>query len=222
MTMQVKKADLVQLYEELGLKNVDSWPTKLLSKKIPVIPELAAEFEDGLESPKAQKTLDAILEALHDEEIVELMGEISIMPPTTKVKKTKVVEEEEDEEQEEVPAKKKVKKEEVPAKKKVKKEEHTSDSNGNSYTERFRKVGICGIILDSLTSASKKNPASKDGILKLLTKKFKDRNPIAMARTINGQIHYNLKKLKNIDVSTNGEGGFWIVSAPKKKLVKSE
>ena len=73
-----------------------------------------------------------------------------------------------------------------------------------------RTVGVVQSIIDALKSASKKKPITRDAILKILVKKFPDREASAMKKTISSQVPGALKTEKGIVVSTDGKGGYWI------------
>lgn len=72
------------------------------------------------------------------------------------------------------------------------------------------KPGITDVILSLLRKATKKDPISKEDILDVLKIKFPGRDEQALKRTVNGQVHYNLRVNKGIHVSSNGNSEYWV------------
>lgn len=73
-----------------------------------------------------------------------------------------------------------------------------------------KKPGVVLKIVETLRSASKKKPATKESILAVLVKAFPERDPKAMIKTVSSQVNGAMKAEKGIDVSTDGAGGYWI------------
>lgn len=69
-----------------------------------------------------------------------------------------------------------------------------------------KSPGVIQTIVDIIDS---KGPITKDQILKVLTKKFPDRNPEGMGRTIHIQVPNRLNREKNIKIK-EGDNGYYI------------
>src|SRR5207302_9842900 len=80
--------------------------------------------------------------------------------------------------------------------------------NGES-TLKGNKVGVIDTIVECLTKASANKPASKDQILERLVKKFPERDPMSMKKTLTGQLSYHLKHNGKIKKLMKSSGGYW-------------
>jgi hypothetical protein len=70
--------------------------------------------------------------------------------------------------------------------------------------------GVIATLLDDLRKATKDKPLTKEALLERLTKKFPDREPDSMKKTINCQVPGRIAKEQGVKVHRNEEGGFWI------------
>lgn len=124
-------------------------------------------------------------------------------------------EEEETDEDETVPVHSKKSKKDKKAKGKKSATKKAAGGGGG-----IKKVGITDLIVKTLEAASEDAPVSKKKILSALTKKFPDRDPDQMARTINTQMGWHLKN-KGYKFKRNDKG-YWVSTKPKsaKKKVK--
>lgn len=77
-------------------------------------------------------------------------------------------------------------------------------------TKQTKKIGVIASIIEFLGAASEEKPLSKDRLLAKLAKRFPDRNPESMLRTINVQVPTRLRTDKNIFVQRAEQGGYFI------------
>lgn len=85
-----------------------------------------------------------------------------------------------------------------------------------------KKVGVISTILECLAKAGKDKPVTKDEIVKVLVKKFPEREEKAMRSTVNSQVPSGLKTEKNLELQKNGEGGFWLSKDDRAKYLPAE
>ncbi|WP_286764260.1 MULTISPECIES: hypothetical protein [Rhodopirellula] len=73
-------------------------------------------------------------------------------------------------------------------------------------------TGVIATIIEVLSKATKTKPVTKDALLTQLEKRFPDRAPEAMKRTINCQVPSRLLSDKQIKVQSNDAKprGYWI------------
>jgi hypothetical protein len=69
--------------------------------------------------------------------------------------------------------------------------------------------GVIASIVEFLQAASAKSALSKEALLGKLAKRFPDRSPDCMAKTINAQVPGRLRKERELDVQKNDDG-YWI------------
>ena len=79
-----------------------------------------------------------------------------------------------------------------------------------SGVKATKKPGIITRIIEVLRSASKKKPVTKEQILEELKKSFPERDAKAMKNTIGSQIPSGLLTEKNLKVSKDDKGGYWL------------
>ncbi len=78
-----------------------------------------------------------------------------------------------------------------------------------------KKPGVVAKIVEILRAASKKNPVTKEEVLKQLVAAFPERSPQAMKSTVASQIPSCLRIEKKLIVETDKKGGFWLPPAKK-------
>lgn len=78
------------------------------------------------------------------------------------------------------------------------------------------KVGICEAVLAMLTAASKDKPAKYDDMHAKLVKKFPKRDPLALRRTMYGQVGYVLPNKRKVPVKGDSTNGFYLGAGAKK------
>jgi prothymosin alpha len=133
-------------------------------------------------------------------------------------------EEEEAEEEEEAPAPtgKKGAKPAPPAPAKTgKKAAPPVRATGRGAVKGTKKVGIVQCIIDEFSKGTPDKPVTKKEVHDVLVAKFgpgteANKDPKGMKNTVNASTSW-MKTEKNLDVQTNGEGGFWIKKAKGAK-----
>lgn len=125
------------------------------------------------------------------------------------------------------------------AKKKVKKNAGSSPSNksetaapenkstgGAKKKSAPKKAKGPGVIASIQEIVTDKGPITKAGILKILVKKFPDRDEEAMGKTVNVQLPNRMSKEKGINIEVDDKGRFSVgagkKAAAKKKTVKKK
>lgn len=182
--MEVKRSEAETLTEELGMSGAKKWSDDKLVSRLKKLSELV---DDDTELSKGSKNLyDAIQTSLEEEQDITIAAEKAAKP--TKPAK------------EEKPAKGAKKKDEKPAKGKATKEKKEKAP---------KKPGVIATMIECLRAANSKKPTTKDAILKILVKKFPDREERAMKSTLNSQIPSGLKAEKNLIVKSNDKG-YWL------------
>lgn len=100
--------------------------------------------------------------------------------------------------------------EDTPKSKKAKEDGQVKEKGGPKSAAKDGKPGVIGSIIEFLKRGSEDKPLTKKKVVELLAKRFPDRDPESMTKTVSAQIGYHLLKFKKIEVSTDGEGGYWI------------
>src|SRR5690606_3546912 len=75
--------------------------------------------------------------------------------------------------------------------------------------------GVIASIIEFLEAASEEKPLSKDKIVERLAKRFPDRDPESMSKTVAVQVPNRLKSDKGLNIKKN-DRGYWIVTGKKK------
>lgn len=117
-------------------------------------------------------------------------------------------EDDEDDEEDDVPATKK-------------KSKDKGKGKGGKDDGAAKKPGVIQAIINCLEGATEDKPVSKKSILKVLVKKFKDREESAMQTTINVQLPNRLKTEKGLNIQKN-EKGYWIAKGKAKVKAKKK
>lgn len=246
--MQVVKSEVQEMLVEMNAINAKEWNDGKLKRKLADLPALAKEKGHKEPNSKAGKALyKSILAALEEEDELEIVDELTEEDEDTeeKVKSSKKgkkgkkaaakeeeeedeededdsdedededeesededEEEEDDEEEEEAPTKKK------PAKKKGGKK----GGDGSA----FKGPGVIATIEELLLGATKKEPITKEELVKALSKKFKERDADAMKKTVGVQVPSRIATERDLEVnviSTENGKAYW---ATKKKGEKSK
>lgn len=79
-------------------------------------------------------------------------------------------------------------------------------------TDKLKGPGVITSIIEVLSKATETKPVTKEDLLAQLVKRFPDRTPEAMTRTITCQVPSRLLKEKGIKVQSNDDKsrGYWI------------
>lgn len=198
---RVQKSNLIALLAALGLNSAHKWPEPRLLGNIKRLPDLLKESPnvDPGEHGKLLKELLAATEA-GDKIIITDDGpsksdKEAAAPAKKKDKKTAVPAKSEDSASDK-PAKKKDKPATKPAK----------ATKGDAAS----KPGVIQTIIDTLKKANKKAPISRADILKVLVKKFPEREESSMKNTVALQVPKCLLDRKGIEVKGDSKKGFWL------------
>lgn len=196
--MQLTQETAQKLFKAMGFSTAGRWGVKNLTSKLNSLSEnvdldeareAVAEKAEALKAPQLPAILDMIIAALDDEEEIEI-GESD--PKTKKSKKDK-------------------KKKDKKSKKDKKKDKKSKKSKGKGKpaVQRAGGAGVIGSIIEFLGKASEDKPITKNGIVKKLAKRFKDRSAEAMKKTVNVQVPTRLRSDKGLEVQKN-EDGYWL------------
>lgn len=210
--MQVKKAELVSLFQELGFKTAESWPDQRFQDKLQKLPKMMEDEDSQPSDPDALKLAKKLVKALNAEDEIEIVGSNG---------KAKA-------EAEEAPAKKgsakKAAKAEEPEEEEGEESETETNEDGDEVVPVKEKKkgppkkaggpkgpGVIGTIVSMLTKATEKKPVTKENILDKLVETFPDRDRESMARTINVQIPNRIQNEKKLTVHKNEKkpAGYW-------------
>ena len=193
--IEVDQDSAVEILTAMGVKKAAKMSLKDLTKKLNAeFKDLYTENKDELDKDTKKWCKDA-LAAVKD-------------GAKFSVTESEESEEEEEEEEEEAPKKGKKSKakddddeedDEKPAKK-------GKDKKKGKKSGGIKKEGKIDFIIECLEGASKSNPITKEKILKLMCKKFKDSEESAMKETIKCQVGYQLKAKKDLNVIRTDDG----------------
>lgn len=131
-TLNVKRTELVTLFEKLDFKTASKWNKARLENKIASLPELVDNDTDAEDS---QELLDSLLNAIENEVAIEITDDTAKTEDKKKTKKTKKTDDDDDD---------------APAPKKEKKEKKEKPS---VEKDRFgSKIGTqCNLINEAMT-----------------------------------------------------------------------
>ncbi len=213
--MKLSMTKLQSLFLALGFETADKWDAKKMASKIEKLPSLA-QGDAEIPDEEDKKFLDKILKAVEAEEELEIEDD-------TEEEEEEGAEEAEGEEEEEA-ADEDGEEEEKPAKKKSKKDKKEKGEKKEKKAKKSKEPkgpGVIATIVECLTAASEKKPASKEHMLKVLVKRFPDRSEDGMKSTINIQVPGRLANEKDLKIKKNDKG-YWISSGKKKEKVEAE
>lgn len=228
--MQTTKTAMATLFAELGFPMADKWNVAQLKRKAKTLPKLVDE-DTSLETEGSQALLDELLAALENNDEIEISEDESEEEEAApakkagkgkpaKVKVKAAAEDEEDSEEEEDESKEdeddSEEEEEEPApKKKGGKDKPAAAGKAPPKKAGGEKgPGVIASIIEFLEAASEEKPLSKDKIVERLAKRFPDRDPESMSKTVAVQVPNRLKSDKGLNIKKN-DRGYWI--AGKKK-----
>lgn len=191
--MQVSRRDAVALLIGLGMKaagDKDKYDNDRLAKFLNNLDEMVDE-EPDFDNEKVENTYNEVKDAIDGGHKIEVTDDDS-----------------EDGGDEEPKSKKSKKKKENDVAKTKEKSKAGKDKTkpGKKAAGGQKKPGVIATIIECLEGASSKKPIKKEAILKVLTKKFPDRNPNSMKATVSAQVPTGLKAEKNITVKKTDEG----------------
>jgi hypothetical protein len=186
---KVTKDAAVKLMVGLGFKKAGNYNQTRLQEKLAKMDEIAdGSEEEKLKGDKASfKLLKAIKAAITKGDEVRVVGGES-----------------------EEPAKAESNGEGKPSKKAAAEKTKPEKEKGT----KPRKVGVCATIRECLEKASKKSPATKEDILKVLVKRFgpgteADKPEAGMKSTVAGFPSWAPSYFK-VELGKDDEGGYWI------------
>lgn len=135
-TLNVKRSELVTLFEKLDFKTASKWNKERLESKIANLPELV---DDDTDAEGSQELLDSLLNAIEQEIAIEITDDTAKPKTDDKKKAKKTKKSDDDDADDDAPAPKKEKKEK-PAKPSVEKDRFGS------------KIGTqCNLINEAMT-----------------------------------------------------------------------
>ena len=195
---------------DIFLKNIyDSWKKENIVKVIKKILQkrkLKDTIENRMNIDKELQTSTILFEIQKKKELKKKMNQAPPVLNETEPKKEKT------EKTEKTAKKAKTAKNEKPAaetkKSGTKKEKEVAGTKKTSSMKRttepkaVKKAGVIDCIIASL----KKGPISKKGLLKNLTKKFPERDPEKMIKTINVQVPTRLRNEKGFKIEKTEKG----------------
>lgn len=207
-TLIISRKKLDALFLALKAKSCQKWPEARMREKIALLPSMTLPELDEEEQAEEHATLDALLAAVEDETVDDLVIGEEEAPGKTAVNRKKIKKQVKTTEVE-PPAKAPAKKGAVPktpAKTGAAKE---SKAPKGKAPKEPKKPGVIDTILSLLQEASEKKPVTKETIVAKLAKAFPDREPDSMAKTVNVQVPTRLGKDKGVQVHKN-ENGYWV------------
>jgi hypothetical protein len=202
----VSREDAVSLFKALDFKTASRWNRKKLRAQLAGLAEL---IEDGfeLEDEGLNDLLQAVITATKNEQAIDV-EEKTEEPEEDEEAGAPVGDddeeeaEEEDDEEAEDEAEDDEEEDELVEVKPKKPRKKPEASNRT-------KVGVIATVVQILQAASAKKAIPKKAIVAKLAEAFPDRDPEAMAKTVNIQVSSQLRKGKGLNVCKN-ENGYWI------------
>lgn len=197
--IEVDQDSAVEILTAMGVKKAAKMSLKDLTKKLNAeFKDLYGENKDELDKDTKKWCKDA-LAAVKD-------------GAKFSVTESEGSEEEEEDEEEEAPKKSK-KGKKSKAKDEDDEEEDEEDDKkskkakkGKKSSGGIKKEGKIDFIIECLEGASKSSPITKEKILKLMCKKFKDSEESSMKETIKCQLGYHLKAKKELNIVRTDDG----------------
>lgn len=193
----------IKIFEALGFKTAGKWDAARCQKKVNKLHSLieGADLDD-----KTQKRVDAILKQQQDGKVI-----VKVVDPDNAAADKQADKEVKAAAKREVTRKAekkdKTKKKEKKASKKADKGKDSSKAEKKDKSKKAeKKEKKPGVIMSMLEFVRTQGPISEKKILALLKKRFPDKNPESMERTI-PQIPGYLVRKKNIDVIGKDDKG---------------
>ncbi len=209
--VQITKSVALLLFAELGVGEATKWGMKTLGKNLNSLHKTAG-VKEKISNPDLQDVISDLLAAGAAGETVEVVDDAEETPVAPAKAK---------------PAAKKG------AKGKAKSASAATNGESNRHTPAAAKPakrvkgkasaakkgasnfgkgeGICAAVVDLLTKATAKKPITKQTIVAKMVERFPDRDPVALQRTVYGQVNYNLPK-KGVEVKGEHKTGYWVES----------
>lgn len=185
--VKLYRKTVVSLMEFLGWKSAENWDNDRLAERLQKINDVYDE--DDLGKPEDEKVANALVDVLAG---IEDGSEFEVVDgEEAKAKDGSDDETAEKTEKDEGDFFDEAEKKEDEKPKKEKKE---------------KRPGVIATIAEVLEGASEEKPVTKDDILKVLVKKFPDREADSMKKTINVQVPTQLRNKKDINVQKNEKG----------------
>ena len=243
--MKVTREDINALFVAIGVEEemVTKWPPARLQKKIAGLPDIC---DDDTDAGDQQELLDKILEALEEDEEIEVTA--AKKSKTSKASKTggkgkgktsskgkgkKAAADEDDDEpddDDEEPDDDEPDDDEPDDDEEEKPKKSSKKKKSSKATKKVtkkpkkenksgpKKVGVIATIVEVLKKSSKSKPVTKDAICEVLEERFPDRDPASMMRTINVQVPNRLKSDKGLEIEkvVKGDKAHYFISRTKK------
>lgn len=181
--MKIKEKDARLMLTALGFGSADDpkTPVKRIQTQIANLAKLLNDLEQQPEEgSKAADLFKDVKEAFENDEEVELVAEGGSSKPAADKKG---------------------------AAKAGKSGSGKKPAKGGKSGEN-RGPGVIDVIAEVLKGASKKKPVSKDDIVKQLAKRFTDRDPEKMRKTVNAQVPSRIARDRKIKVQSSDDG-YW-------------
>ncbi len=209
MALLIRRERIILLYEALGFKTAQNWDDDRLLKKVESLSELTEDVI--IKDPEIKKLLDKILKAGKIKIKTDKpkgASETDMAKKKGKKKSSKKSKAEMEAAGVDATPKKKSKKNSKKADKKKNSKKNKTPKKDKKSTKKTseKKLGVIDTIADCL----RKEHTTAKNIVKVLVKKFPNRNKDSMENTTNRCIKSYLEKEKGITVSQDSKGKFFI------------
>jgi len=189
----------IKIFEALGFKTANKWDTARLQKKLIKLDVLVGGTELDI---KTQKRVGEILGA-------QKKGRIVTVVDVEKAETNKQLEQDvKDAERREADRKAEKKKQAV-------RKEKGASKKKTEKTSATKKQKTPGVIMSILEFVKSHGPISEEKILSLLKRRFPDRNPESMGKTIKAQLPNRMSREKSINIKVDNEDRFYIGKGEK-------
>jgi len=201
--MQVLRDEMVELFQGMGYKNAKKWNKGRMDRHITELISMAQEsninVEIGTENEQELNVL--LLKVVESNEEIEVVMEMKACQEE-ETEPQEEVETEEDDEEVETGSQE----EEEVTNKSSKKGKKNKESGGD---KKEKKVGVIASIIEFYKEASEKEPITAGQVLDKLAKRFPERDPNSMKKTINVQTVGRLKSERDLELH-KVDGKLWI------------
>lgn len=189
----------IKIFEALGFKTANKWDTARLQKKLIKLDVLVGGTELDI---KTQKRVGEILGA-------QKKGRIVTVVDVEKAETNKQLEQDvKDAERREADRKAEKKKQAV-------RKEKGASKKKTEKTSATKKQKTPGVIMSILEFVKSHGPISEEKILSLLKRRFPDRNPESMGKTIKAQLPNRMSREKSINIKVDNKDRFYIGKGKK-------
>jgi len=181
--MNIKKSNLVALFEQMGIKTAANWSGAFLLGKVNKMEKLPTSKTQKA-TGKNEKLLIDILTCLEENREIVIIDDEEEKPAAKKGKPTKKPK-----------AKAKAKDDSEPVKK--------------PKAKKAKSPGVIASIQEFLEKASESKPISRAQILARLVKRFPDHEASSMENTMKVQLPGRMAREKDLTIKQSKKG-FWI------------